>query len=543
LQARPTSRVNEDDRAHERTRAARQGAAVMRSFGPAILLSLVIAAATPRVAPAQGRGGPNWTTTSGDAQRTSWVKTDPRISRENLQTFQLLWKTKLENQPRQLESLTQPVLLSNIISYKGFKALAFVGGSSDNVYSIDYDLNRIFWKRHLNAGPPSSSTIACPGALTTITRATPLGQNTPAPAAGGGGGGRGGNTNVYAVSSGGLLHTLNPQTGDDLAPPVKFLPPNAKAIGSVLIGTILYVATRDGCGSAANGVHAIDIAGAEKAVTRWESKGGNVAGSAGPTFGTDGNVYVATDGAGQQGADDANAVVALEPQTLQPKDWFSPGSSAFTSSPVAFQYKGKHLIVAANADGRLYVLDAASLGGPDHHTPLSKTAPYSATAGDGPAGALATTEHADGSRWVFAAASGPPSADATSGTTNGAVTNGAFVAFKLDDRNGTPTLQPAWTSRDLVSPAPPAIVNGVVFAVSSGEYRSGDPQLTAAQRVQRSRPAVLYALDAATGKELWSSGTAISSFARAVGPSAGDGQVYVVTYDGTIYAFGIPLEH
>ena len=55
-------------------------------------------------------------------------------------------------------------------------------------------------------------------------------------------------------------------------------------------------------------------------------------------------------------------------------------------------------------------------------------------------------------------------------------------------------------------------------------------------------PAVLYALDAATGAELWNSGTTINSFARA-GLSAGAGQVYVVTYDNTLYAFGIPMEH
>ena len=48
----------------------------------------------------------------------------------------------------------------------------------------------------------------------------------------------------------------------------------------------------------------------------------------------------------------------------------------------------------------------------------------------------------------------------------------------------------------------------------------------------------LVALDAATGKELWTSGTTITSFVHGVGPSAGDGQVYVVTYDGTLYAFG-----
>ena len=513
----------------------------MRRRGYPIALSVLLAVTTAGAAHAQGRGGANWTTTGGDAQRTSWVKTDPRISKESLQKpgFQLLWKSKLDNQPRHLESLTQPMLLSNIISYKGFKALAFVGGSSDNVYSIDYDLNKIFWKRHLNTLPPAPGNVSCPGAMTTITRATPLGAATPA-AAGAPPGPRGGNTNVYAISSGGMLHSLNPQTGDDLTPPIKFLPPNAKASGAVLIEPILYAATRDGCGSAPNGIYAIDLSSNAKRVNQWEAKGANVAGTAGPTFGTDGNLFVATDGGAAASSNDANAVIALDPRTLQPKDWFSEGKSGFAASPVAFQYKGKHLIVAANADGRLYVLDAASLGGADHRTPLSATAP-SSTPPEFGAEALATSEATDGSRFVYAAS--PARADTTFPVTNGAVINGMIAAYKLVDQAGKPTLQPAWSSRDLVSPTPPAIVNGVLFAVSSGEHRSADSQLTAAQRVQRSKPAVLYALDAATGKELWSSGTTIGSFVHGVGPSAGDGQVYVVTFDGTVYAFGIPLEH
>ena len=329
---------------------------MIRTHGRAVALSILLAVTIASVAHAQGRGGPNWTTTGGDAQRTSSVKTDPRISRESLQKpgFQLLWKSKLENQPRQLESLTQPMLLSNIISYKGFKALAFVGGSSDNVYSIDYDLNKLFWKRHLNTLPPAAGSLSCPGAMTTITRATPLGAATPAApvAPGAPPGPRGGNTNVYAISSGGQLHTLNPQTGDDLTPPVKFLPPNAKAVGAVLIDQTLYVSTRDGCGSAPNGVYALDLSSNPKQVTQWEAKGANVVGAAGPTFGTDGNMFVATDGGAAANSNDANAVVALDRQTLKPKDWFSPGT-AFAASPVAFQYKGKHLIVAANTDGRL----------------------------------------------------------------------------------------------------------------------------------------------------------------------------------------------
>jgi outer membrane protein assembly factor BamB len=81
----------------------------------------------------------------------------------------------------------------------------------------------------------------------------------------------------------------------------------------------------------------------------------------------------------------------------------------------------------------------------------------------------------------------------------------------------------------------------VVFVASSGEFRGSNTTLGAAQRAQRSTPAVLYALDGSTGKDLWNSGKTITSFARG-GLSAGSGQVYVVTFDNTLYAFGIPME-
>jgi outer membrane protein assembly factor BamB len=532
-----------------------------------VIVAVVLALAAWR-AHAQGRGGPNWTTVSSDAQRTASVRTDPRISKSTAQSpgFQLLWKSKLDNQTRQLQSLTQPMLLSNIISYKGFKALAFVGGSADNVYSIDYDLNRLFWKRHLNAPPPPNGSLLCPGALTTITRATPLaqfqagprtatvpppaapsgaspGRGTPPAPVGPGGGGRGPDLSVYAVSSNGMAYTLNPQTGDDLKAPVRFLPPNAKAIGSILLDTTLYTATADGCGGAANGVWAIDLASDAKPVRTWETKGGSVAGTAGPTFATNGSISVATGDGAYSSSTYSDAVVALDPVTLTLKGWFTPGRTAFTASPVAFEFHGRDLIVAVNSDGRLYMLDAASPGGADHGTPLSKTPPYAPSAAGFDAGALTTWEDAGGTRWVLAPAGGPLHPDTKFPSANGAVTNGAIVAYTVVEDNGTPALRPSWVSRDMISPVPATIVNGVVFALSSGEYRGADVQMSAARRAQLSKPAILYALDAATGKELWTSGAAITSFVHAVGPSAGDGQVYVVTYDGTIYAFGIPLEH
>src|SRR5690348_5017178 len=102
--------------------------------------------AAPAAGLAQGRGGPVWTTSGGDAERTASMRTDPRISLESMQQpgFTLAWKRTLDNAPRQLESLTAPVMsASGFITYKGFKAVAYVGGSADNVYAVDYDLNRM----------------------------------------------------------------------------------------------------------------------------------------------------------------------------------------------------------------------------------------------------------------------------------------------------------------------------------------------------------------------------------------------------------------
>ena len=104
-------------------------------------------------------------------------------------------------------------------------------------------------------------------------------------------------------------------------------------------------------------------------------------------------------------------------------------------------------------------------------------------------------------------------------------------------------MTPGWTSRDLTSPSTPIVLNDVVFVLSSGAYRTSDAQMPAAERLQRSSPAVLYALDARSGRELWASGRAITASVQGVGPSGQDGQVYVVAADGTLYAFGIPLEH
>ena len=127
---------------------------------------------------------------------------------------------------------------------------------------------------------------------------------------------------------------------------------------------------------------------------------------------------------------------------------------------------------------------------------------------------------------------------------NGKVTYGAVVAFKVEEKNGKLQLTPAWISRDMNHAEPPVIANGVVFAYGSGEdtdQSSPDIGLdnTAERRIPGSTKAVLYALDAQTGKELWSSGDQIASWNHWSGLSVANGKVYINTFDGTLFCFGI----
>jgi outer membrane protein assembly factor BamB len=101
------------------------------------------------------------------------------------------------------------------------------------------------------------------------------------------------------------------------------------------------------------------------------------------------------------------------------------------------------------------------------------------------------------------------------------------------------------------------IANGVIFVYAAGEDASqtmpdkawdeaggpvygGGLSSGPVRRIPTSRRAALYALDAQTGKELWSSGTAIESWNHFSGLTVANGRAYIATFDGVLYCFGIP---
>jgi outer membrane protein assembly factor BamB len=161
-------------------------------------------------------------------------------------------------------------------------------------------------------------------------------------------------------------------------------------------------------------------------------------------------------------------------------------------------------------------------------------------------GAFATWEDQDRARWLFAPAWGPPHSDAAFPLTNGSAPHGSIMAFRVEMKDGSPALVPVWVSRDLNVPEPPVIANGVVFALSSGEeVRQVDgagKSLSTAERVAGSGKAVLFALDSETGKELFNSGDTLSSFTHFGGLAVSNGRIFVTTWDGYVYAFGLKQE-
>ena len=493
--------------------------------------------------------GVDWVIGGNDAHRSSWVRMDTKISSASMAKpgFGLLWKMKMNGMAREMNSILPPSLLEFYISYRGFRSLAFVGNASGTVTGIDIDLARVEWEKSF-AQPAGASTVACPGGITSgvvrvvnslsfpspmsgsgigrgtpaksgaglpdegavTLKAPPMPRPGPPPGAKPRAGGRASEPiNMFApriqyayfLTGDGKFHFLYVSNGDEPNPPIDFLPPGAHAQGLMVFEKVAYVTTTNGCGGVDNGLWALDLE--TRKVSHWKTAG--VAGSGGPAFGHDGTLYVA-------GSDE---LAALDLKTLAVKASFKPGGLQLTSSPVVFEFKGKDLIAVTTSDGAMQVVDTADLS-----KPLASTPAFGSSGG-----AVASWQDMSGGRWILA-----PAAK-------------AVVAWKLVEKAGGVAFEAGWTSRDMMTPVTPVIVNGVVFALGSGEFRSSDAGMTAAQRAAKSSRAVLYSLDAMTGKELWNSGETISTFVGSGRLAAGGGRIYVGGHDGTQYAFGIGIEH
>ncbi len=493
--------------------------------------ALAAAAVLAPLALAQ-RGGPDWTTSAGDPQRTSWVRWDPQVTPEKIvkpDAFKLLWKVKMDGTAGRP---SEPILISTYIGYRGFKALTVVGGP-DYIYTVDYDLGVPYWQQHYPSTTKPPSCAVWPSAIGKLSSLTPIApriarpsvgyhtvtgkphEGIPLDAATGGRLGAAGapgrvaapaqqlppgirfSVPIFLVTGDGMAHAITFDSGKEGFKPVPFLPPGSAPSDLIVVQNVLYAATMPNCGSQPNSVYALDVSTPEmKPEGAWKAPGGNVLGA--PAFNKEGTLFVATD----------KALYALKPNTLEGS---TVAEAPLASTPVIITGKSKEWVAAGTKDGNIVLMDASG----------AASAPIKAPAGFTPT-ALATFDDASGAHWLLAT-------DTTKAT-------GAVHAFKVVETGSAPTLTEAWKSADMAAPARPIIVDGVVFALATGADRSGGGMKPATKGTH----ATLYALDGMTGKPLWNSGDTITSYVNTSNLAFNESQIYVSTADNTLWTFGHP---
>jgi hypothetical protein len=509
--------------------------------------------------------GSDWLAEGGDPGRTGWQRDETILNTSNVKGLKLLWKTHVDSTPREMHNLFPPVIVQRVNTDSGPKQIAVVAGVSDDLFGIDVSEGEQIWHTHFDSTytPPANGrgrggNTLCPGGQD----AAPVVAATDTP----------GKYTLYTVSWDGRLRQINVADGKDAAPPEKFMPPNGKPWALNLFDGAIYTAVSQGCGGVWNGFYSFDLS--TKKASVFFPAGGGLWGRRGAAVAPDGTAYMGT-GDGPFNAETKNlgdAIVALKldaNKQLQLAGFYGPPDANWmwhrdldiNVTPMVFDYKGRHFLVGTGKQCRLYLLDRDNFGGSDHRTALYRSPLVCNDSqtwdAEGAWGAMATWQDSSGTQWVLLPFWGPVSKDFHAPIESGRPTNGGVAAFKLEEKGGKWQLMPAWLSHDMDMAEEVIVANGVVYAYGSGEdthqrladrawnETPGTPAPTAptaggsARRIADSTHATLFALDGQSGKELWSSGDQITSWNHSSGISIANGRVYIPTFDGNVYCFGI----
>jgi outer membrane protein assembly factor BamB len=494
-----------------------------------------------------------------DNARTGWVRDEKIFTTSNVGSTKLLWKLKLESTPRAMHNLFAPLVAERVTTSQGPRELAVVAGVSDDLFGIDVASGQQIWHRRFDstlAKPGGTNDTLCPGGQTAVPT---MAQTSP------------GTYTIYAVSWDGRLRQVNLADGKDVAAPEKFIPGGGKPYALNLLNGVIYTATAQGCGGLTNAFYSFDLATRRTSV--FIPAGGGLWGRRGASISPDGTVYLGTGDAAFDPLTKrlGNGIVGVKldgNKQLQLADYFGAPNANWlwrrdldvNTTPVLFDVGDKKFLVGTSKECRLWLLDRDGLGGEDHRTTVYTTPLIcnDAQAFDarGVWGALSAWQDAKGVQWVLVPFWGPVSTGFKAPIEHSRPTGGGVAAFKVEEKAGKWQLVPAWLSRDMDLAEEVVIANGIAFAYAAGEdatqvmpdvawNEKGGPVYGGglssgpARRVPTSRRAALYALDAQTGKELWSSGTQIESWNHFSGLTVANGRAYIATFDGMLYCFGI----
>jgi hypothetical protein len=527
----------------------------------------------------QSTASRDWPTWGYDQERTGWNKGETTLSKDNVSRLELKWSTQLTTKPTEvvLSTLTAPLVIEGVNTPQGRKTLVFVVGSDDTIFAIDADNGKVVWQRTFPnlLTPPQPATWLCSNAQ----NATPVIDKA--------------RSILYLNTSDGKLRGLGLSNGEDRITPTEFVTPFARNWSLNLIDDVIYSPSARGCGGVMAHFSAIDISDpAHLRLSRLFTSSGRPAGAwgrAGVVRGPKGIYAQTADGLYDPGSGIwGETVLALAPKDLRIVDSFTPANWQYlndkdldlgSASPVVFPFRNRTLVASAAKEAVVYLLDANALGGgaPEHSKPLFQSARLGndeeMLGGRGVWGAMATYDDPQDGRSLYVPMWGPPSKNAPRFPSSyGDAPNGSIMAFRVTADGDKPSLSPAWISRDMHVPDPPVVANGVVFAIQTGENtvqnpgrpggdvtgppapvgrggqaagfagRGPDPGGALRAAKFRATPVsnlILYAFDARTGKQLYSSEKIITSWVHYSEPVVAMGKVFVVSWDAHVYAFGL----
>lgn len=544
-----------------------------------------------------------WLTFGYDPERTGWARGETRLTKENAGGLQLLWKYQtdaLPNNVNRYSTLTEPVVALNVPTRDGPRKVLFVASAENNVYAIDAENGSLLWKRSYpnTAPPPVAASGSCPNNLNATpvidpasgtlyflpndgklrgvslsngedqfpaTRIVPpYSRNFSLNLVGG---------MIYTSTTRGCGNATSEVVGINIADPdhpvAHFYLSAGKASGVWGRGGVvetpfgMLAQTADGAYDPASGRFGSSVLGLTRQVRLIDSftpadeaeldARDLELGSSSPVVFPFGNrTLVAI--AGKEGR-----IYLLDAKNLGGADHRTPlyRSERWANDAMAFGFNGMWSVMSTCVD-------------------------------------------AEGKRWLLAPMYGPAARNTVGlfKKTHGNVVNGSLMAFTVESRDGAPFLAPRWISGDLDLPGAAVIANGVIFILANGdrgatliqgggrggpgrgrggpgrggrggfprtlpltEVNPADPgyERDAQWRAAQLRPfeeggqkpgqrysggrdtthAVLYALDPATGDEIYSSGDAMDSWNHYGGLALSDGNIYVSSYHGRVFAFGL----
>jgi len=493
----------------------------------------------PRLAAAQDE----WLTWGYDQQRSGWNQSETVLSKDNVSRLELKWKSQLSTAPAELvlSTLTAP-LVATVQGPQGPSTRVFVVGSDNTVYAIDSETGEVAWqKRFPNTLPPKErTTYQC----SNTQNATPVIDKDAGI--------------IYVSTSDGKLRGLSLANGEERMPAVNFTSPFSRNWSLNLIDGVLYSPTGRGCGGVMAHFIALDLRDPARHVVEYYTSGGRPAGAwgrGGLVLGPKGIYTQTADGPYDPASGEfAHSVMALSLKNFRLLDSYTPANWKYleekdldigSAGPAIFPFQKWTLVASAGKESLIYLLDANNLGGDDHHTPLYQSPRWGNDDAfhdnRGVWGAMATWQGAQGRRWLLTPMAGPPAKTAPPFKYSyGSADRGSIMAFevRLDPDKNTPMLVPTWISRDMHSPDPPVVANGVVYALQTGKNTAESRTAGKLGSVPATN-AILYALDAETGQQLYSSEKLIDSWTHFSEPVVVGGRVYVSTWDGRVYAFGL----